>query len=69
MKTIREFLEEQINEQLIQAVLSQSRIKEGVSKVKIRPVEQKETSIIRLLPWRGRRFCIKIISVTRSLLI
>ena len=41
MKTIREFLEEQINEQLIQAVLSQSRIKEGVSKVKIRLVEQK----------------------------
>lgn len=41
MKTIRAFLEEQINEQTQQAVLSQSRIKEGPSKVKIRPVEQK----------------------------
>ncbi|HIZ23288.1 MAG TPA: SAM-dependent methyltransferase [Candidatus Blautia faecigallinarum] len=41
MKTIREFLEEQINEQFIQAVLSQSRQKDGISKVKIRPVVEK----------------------------
>lgn len=41
MKTIREFLEEQINGQLIQAVLSQNRNKDEIIKVKIRPVEQK----------------------------
>ena len=41
MKTIREFLEEQINEQLIQAVLSGRRTGEGPSKVKLRPVELK----------------------------
>lgn len=38
MKTIDEYLEEQINEQLCQAVLSGSR-GDGPSKVKIRPVE------------------------------
>ena len=41
MKTIREFLEKQINEQLIQAVLSGRRTGEGPSKVKLRPVELK----------------------------
>ena len=41
MRTIREFLEEQINEQLIQAVLSGRRTGEGPSKVKLRPVELK----------------------------
>ena len=41
MKIIREFLEEQINEQLIQAVLSGRRTGEGPSKVKLRPVELK----------------------------
>ncbi len=41
MKTIREFLEEQINEQLIQAVVSDRRTGEGPSKVKLRPVELK----------------------------
>lgn len=41
MKTIRDFLEEQINGQLIQAVLSQNRKKDGILKVKLRPVEQK----------------------------
>ena len=40
MKTIDEYLEEQINEQLFQAVLSGSR-GDGPSKVKIRPVEIK----------------------------
>ena len=40
MKTIDEYLEEQINEQLSQAVLSGSR-GDGPSKVKIRPVEIK----------------------------
>lgn len=38
MKTIDEYLEEQINEQLCQAILSGSR-GNGPSKVKIRPVE------------------------------
>ena len=38
MKTIDEYLEEQINEQLCQAILSGSR-GDGPSKVKIRPVE------------------------------
>ena len=41
MKTIREFLEEQINKQLIQAVVSGRRTGEGPSKVKLRPVELK----------------------------
>ena len=41
MKTIREFLEEQINEQLIQDVVSGRRTGEGPSKVKLRPVELK----------------------------
>lgn len=40
MKTISEYLEEQINEGLKQAVLSGSR-GQGPSKVKIRPVELK----------------------------
>ena len=47
MKTIREFLEEQINEQLIQAVVSGRRTGEGPSKVKLRPVELK--GIIRII--------------------
>ena len=38
MKTIDEYLEQQINEQLCQAILSGSR-GDGPSKVKIRPVE------------------------------
>ena len=41
MKTIDEYLEEQINEQLCQAILSGSR-GDGPSKVKIRPVEIRE---------------------------
>ena len=40
MKTIDEYLDEQINEQLCQAVLSGSK-GEGPSKAKIRPVEIK----------------------------
>ena len=41
MKNLREYLEEQINENLIQAVLSASRNKSGISKVKIRPIRLK----------------------------
>ena len=41
MKTIQDFLDELINEQLLQAVLSGPRKKDGVSRVKIRPVELK----------------------------
>ena len=41
MKTIREFFEEHINEQLIQTVVSGRRTGEGPSKVKLRPVELK----------------------------
>ena len=41
MKNLREYLEEQINENLIQAVLSASRNKNGISKVKIRPIRLK----------------------------
>lgn len=47
MKTIREFLEEQINEQLIQAVVSGRRTGEGPSKVKLRPVELKGKATIK----------------------
>lgn len=42
MKDLREYLEEQINEDLIQAVLSASRSSDGPSKVKIRPVKLKD---------------------------
>lgn len=42
MKDLREYLEEQINEDLIQAVLSASRSADGPSKVKIRPVKLKD---------------------------
>ena len=41
MKTLQEFLEEQISEELILAVLSGSRKKEIPSRVRIRPVELK----------------------------
>lgn len=41
MKNLREYLEEQINEDLIQAVLSGSRSASGPSRVKIRPVKLK----------------------------
>lgn len=41
MKTLRDFLDEQINEQLKQAVMSGNRGKSGPSRVKIRPVELK----------------------------
>ena len=41
MKNLKEYLEEQINEQLIQAVVSGRRTGEGPSKVKLRPVELK----------------------------
>ena len=41
MKNLREYLEEQMNEDLIQAVLSGSRSDSGPSKVKIRPVKLK----------------------------
>ena len=41
MKNLREYLEEQINENLIQAVLSASRNKSGISKVKIHPIRLK----------------------------
>ena len=42
MKNLREYLEEQINENLIQAVLSAGRKADGPSKVKIRPVKLKD---------------------------
>lgn len=42
MKDLREYLEKQINEDLIQAVLSASRRADGPSKVKIRPVKLKD---------------------------
>ena len=41
MKNLREYLEEQINENLIQAVLSAGRNKDGISKIKIRPIRLK----------------------------
>ena len=41
MKNLREYLEEQINENLIQATLSANRNKNGISKVKIRPIQLK----------------------------
>lgn len=41
MKTIKQFLEEQINDQLIQAVLSSPRTSGGPSKIKIRPISLK----------------------------
>lgn len=42
MKDLREYLEKQINEDLIQAVLSANRRADGPSKVKIRPVKLKD---------------------------
>ena len=42
MKNLKEYLEEQINENLIQAVLSAGRKADGSSKVKIRPVKLKD---------------------------
>ena len=42
MKNLKEYLEEQINENLIQAVLSAGRKADGPSKVKIRPVKLKD---------------------------
>ena len=42
MKNLKECLEEQINENLIQAVLSAGRKADGPSKVKIRPVKLKD---------------------------
>lgn len=42
MKTLKEYLDEQINEKLIQAVLSGRRGGDGPSKVKIRPVKLRE---------------------------
>ena len=42
MKKLKEYLEEQINENLIQAVLSAGRKADGPSKVKIRPVKLKD---------------------------
>ena len=41
MKNLKEYLEEQINENLIQAVLSAGRNKDGISKIKIRPIRLK----------------------------
>ena len=41
MKNLREYLEEQINENLIQAVLSAGINKDGISKIKIRPIRLK----------------------------
>lgn len=41
MKNLKEYLEEQVNEGLKQAVLSNRRAGEGPSKVKIRPIELK----------------------------
>ena len=41
MKNLREYLGEQINENLIQAVLSAGRNKDGISKIKIRPIRLK----------------------------
>ena len=38
MKNLKEYLEEQINENLIQGVLSGNKTGSGPSKVKIRPV-------------------------------
>ena len=38
MKKLREYLQEQINEQLKMAVLSGHKSKDGADKVKIRPV-------------------------------
>lgn len=40
-ENLREYLEEQINENLIQAVLSAGRNKDGISKIKIRPIRLK----------------------------
>ena len=52
MKTIREFLEEQINEQLIQAVVSGRRTGEGPSKVKLPlRVRQPACSMRLLMKW------------------
>lgn len=42
MKNLKEYLEEQINENLIQAVLSAGKKADGPSKVKIRPVKLKD---------------------------
>lgn len=42
MKNLKEYLEEQINENLIQAVLSAGRKADGPSKVKIRPIKLKD---------------------------
>lgn len=53
MKNLKEYLEEQINENLIQAVLSAGRKVDGPSKVKIRPVKLKDQIAIRHLLWRN----------------
>lgn len=46
MKNLKEYLEEQINENLIQAVLSAGRKADGPSKVKIRPVKLKGPDLL-----------------------
>lgn len=54
MEKLREYLEEQINEQLIQAVLSASR-GNGPSKVKIRPVKLKEEIVYQASATEGAK--------------
>ena len=61
MKNLREYLEEQMNEDLIQAVLSGSRSDSGPSKVKIRPVKLKNQICYQASATEGTRFFIKII--------
>lgn len=66
MEKLREYLVEQINEQLILATLSASR-GNGPSKVKIRPVQLKNEIVYQASATEGRRFFIKIIHEKRSL--
>lgn len=55
MDKLREYLEEQINEQLIQAVLSGRRCGAGPSRVKIRPVEVKGTILFQASAAEGQK--------------
>lgn len=65
MKNLKEYLEEQINENLIQAVLSAGRKADGPSKVKIRPVKLKDQICYQASALEGTKVFHKIMTGSR----
>lgn len=55
MENLQELLQDVLNRELIQGIISNPRVKDGILKIKVRPIEMKETLLFQFEAVKGKQ--------------